>query len=158
MRSIELPGIGSKYEIDGLDGKIAIVFLENNNIQVYVLERDCDKPCVVTLSSKDAVRLGSILTGAIFESKEEFVEVVFSALADLRIGVHTYIVPKNLAGRSIEELDLRRKTGVTIIAISREGKNIVNPPPSIELRESDVIVVIGEHYQIEKFEKLILGR
>ncbi|WP_456327786.1 cation:proton antiporter regulatory subunit [Archaeoglobus sp.] len=158
MRSVELPGIGTKYEIDGLDGKIAIVFLENNNIQVYVLEKSCDKPCVVTLTPKDAVRLGNILTGAIFESKEEFVEVVFSALADLRIGVHTYIVPKSLAGKTIEELDLRRKTGVTIIAISREGKNIVNPSPSTELKEGDVIVVIGEHDQIEKFEKLILGR
>ena len=80
------------------------------------------------------------------------------ALSDLRIGVHTYVVPKGLAGKTIEELDLRRKTGITIIAISKKGKNIINPHPSTKLEEGDVIVVIGEHDQIEKFERLILGR
>lgn len=158
MNEIDLPGIGLKYEIDGLDGKIAIVFLDSNDVQIYVLERGCDEPCVVTLNPKDAVRLGSILAGAIFESREELVEVAFSALADLRIVVHTYIAPKSLTGRTIGELEIRRKTGVTIIAVSREGKNIINPPPSTELREGDVIVVIGERDQIDKFERLILGR
>jgi TrkA domain protein len=158
MRSIKLPGIGSKYEIETSDGKVAVVFLRTGGIQLYVLERGCDKPCVANLTPHEARRLGSVLAGAIFESEEESVEVAFSALADLRIGVHTYRVGKELAGKTIEELDLRRRTGVTIIAISRKGKNIVNPHPSTRLEEGDVIVVIGEHDQIKRFEELILRR
>ena len=159
VRSIEFPGIGSKYEVETRKGdKIAVVFLLSGKIQLYLLERGYDKPCVVDLTAYEARRLGSILSGAIFESEEESIEVAFSALADLRIGVHTYKVGKELAGKTIEELDLRRRTGVTLIAISRKGKNIINPPPSTRLEEGDIIVVIGEHDQIKAFEELILKR
>ncbi len=109
------------------------------------------------MKDSEARRLGSVLYGVIFKSDKEAVEVAFSALADLRISVHTYVVGKNLAGKSIEELDLRRRTGVTLIAVSRKGKNIVNPPPSLRFEEGDIIVVIGEHDQIKSFEHEILG-
>jgi len=155
---MELPGVGTKYEICTAEGKVAIIFLESGGIQLYILERGCDRPCVINLTPDEARRLGSILIGAIFESKEEGVEVVFSTLSDLRITVHTYKIPKHLHGKTIEELKIRRVTGATIIAISKKDKNIINPPPSTKFEEGDIIVVIGEHDQIKRFEEMILGR
>jgi len=113
---------------------------------------------MISLTPDEARRLGSILIGAIFETKEEAVEVVFSTLSDLRITVHTYRIPKHLHGKTIEELKIRRVTGATIIAISKKDRNIINPPPSTKLEEGDIIVVIGEHDQIKRFEELILSR
>ncbi|HIP62600.1 MAG TPA: potassium transporter TrkA [Archaeoglobus profundus] len=155
---MELPGVGTKYEICTSEGKIAIIFLESGDIQLYILEKGCDKPCMINLTPEEARRLGSILIGAIFESKEEAVEVVFSTLSDLRIAVHTYRIPKYLHGKTIEELKIRRVTGATIIAISKKDRNIINPPPSTKFEEGDIIVVIGEHDQIRRFEELILRR
>ncbi len=156
--SIELPGVGSKYEIETAQGdKVAIVFLESGEIHLYVLEKGCDSPCVVVLSESEARRLGSILSGTVFHIEKELVEIVFTALSDLRISVHTYVVNKAMAGKSIEELAIRKRTGVTVIAVSRKGKNVVNPPPSFRFEDGDVIVVIGEHDQISKFEREILG-
>ncbi|AEA46714.1 cation:proton antiporter regulatory subunit [Archaeoglobus veneficus] len=159
VRSIDLSGVGSKYELETEKGdRIAIVYLLSGETQLYLLEKGCDKPCVVELTPYEARRLGSILTGAIFETEKESVEIEFSGgLSDLKITVHTYVVGKNLAGKSIKDLAIRTKTGVTIIAISRKGKNIINPPPTMKLEEGDVIVVIGEHDQIKTFEREILG-
>lgn len=155
IRSTELPGIGTKYELETEKGdKIAIVFMDSS-VQLYVLEKG-GQCSAAELNAWEARRLGSILTGAIIEAEEEAVEVAFSALSDLRISIHTYIVNKNLAGKSIGELAIRRRTGVTIIAVSRKGRNIINPPPSFSFEQGDVLVAIGEHDQLKTFEDEIL--
>ncbi len=157
-KSIELPGIGTKYEIETEKGdKVAVIFMDTGSIQLYILERGKETPSVVELNSREASRLGSILTGAIIEPEKEAVEVAFSALSDLRISVHTYIIGKNLKGKSIGELAIRRRTGVTIVAVARKGRNFVNPSPDFVFEEGDVVVAIGEIHQLEKFEREILG-
>jgi TrkA domain protein len=156
FRSVELPGVGTKYEIETESGdKIAVVFLTSGKIQLYVLEKD--HLAVIKLTGFEARRLGGILSGAILEAEEEAVEVAFSALADIRLGIHTYRIDKRMAGKTIGELAIRKRTGVTIIAISRKGKNIVNPSPSVAFEEGDIIVAMGEHEQIKLFEKEFLG-
>ncbi len=162
VRRAELPEVGTKYEFETKNGdKIAIVFLLTDKIQLYLLEKSCDEPCVVNLTPEEARRLGSILFGAVFTyeraQEREAVDVSFSALSDLRLSVHTYPVGRNLAGKSIGELAIRKKTGVTVIAVSRGGENIVNPPPSFVFQEGDVLVAMGEWHQLRSFEKEILG-
>ena len=71
--------------------------------------------------------------------------------------MHTYIIGKPLSGKSIGEMDIRSKTGVTVLAVSREGENTVNPRPSFVFEAGDAVVVIGEADQIKRFEKDILG-
>ena len=47
LRSINLPGIGTKYElVTDKDDTIAIFFLKNGNIQMYTLPHDGHTPCV----------------------------------------------------------------------------------------------------------------
>jgi|Deesub1362A_J573_1020465.scaffolds.fasta_scaffold02028_9 TrkA domain protein len=159
MRSIELPGVGSKYEIETSNGdRIAVVFLHSGKIQLYILERGKAEPSEVDLTPSEARRVGSILIGSIFESEKEIVEVAFSALYDLRIAIHTYRIPERLSNKSIKELGIRERSGATVIAVSRKGKNFVNPPPDFIFEKDDMIVLIGESHQIELFEKEILGQ
>ncbi|MBC7110375.1 MAG: potassium transporter TrkA [Archaeoglobi archaeon] len=113
---------------------------------------------MVELTPHEARRLGSLLVGSLFTAEEEVVEVAFSALSDLRISIHTYVITEKLSGRSIRELGIREKCGATVIAVSREGKNTVNPPPEFRFEKGDLIVLIGEAHQIELFEKEILGK
>ncbi len=90
------------------------------------------------------------------EADRESVEFAFSALSDLRISVHTYVIGKIIAGKSIEDLQIRAKTGVTIIAVSRGENNIVNPPASFVFKEGDTLVAIGESDQLRQFEREIM--
>lgn len=54
------------------------------------------------------------------------------------------------ADRSIRELDLRSATGVTIIAVVREGRATTSPPPDMALRVGDVLVLVGPHAGLDK--------
>jgi TrkA domain protein len=157
LRSINLPGIGTKYELETEKNDIiAVFFLKNGNIQMYTLQHGSTTPSVAELAPPEARRLGSILTGAIMEADRESVEFAFSALSDLRISVHTYVIGKIIAGKSIEDLQIRAKTGVTIIAVSRGENNIVNPPASFVFNEGDTLVAIGETDQLKRFEREIM--
>jgi len=153
----DLCGVGTKYEIEVQDGKVAVIYLESGGIQLYVLESGSKKPCCVTLTVDEARRIGSILMGSILEKEEEGVEVSLPGVADLRIAVHMYQVPKKISGKSIGELKIRSTTGATVIAVLKKDRRIVNPNPETVLEEGDTVVVIGEKNHIEKFEKLIWG-
>ena len=55
-----------------------------------------------------------------------------------RVSVHS-----SLAGKSLAESQIRKQTGCSVIAISRENKLNINPEPSILLGEHDEMVLIG---------------
>ncbi|MDD1675985.1 MAG: potassium transporter TrkA [Methanomicrobiales archaeon] len=157
-RSVELPGLGTKFELETEKGdKIAVIFLNSGRNQIYLQEKGQESPRVVDLSPGEARRLGSVLSGAVIEAEKEAVEIGFSALSDMRIRVHTYIARKNIAGRCIADLQIRTRSGATLIAISRQGKNVINPPPTFTFQEGDILVVIGESEHLRIFEKEILG-
>ncbi len=64
----------------------------------------------------------------------------------------TYLIDRDspLAGHSIKELNLRERTGATIIAIKRGEEVIQNPAPSVELREGDILWLIGTREHINR--------
>ncbi|MDD4898172.1 MAG: TrkA C-terminal domain-containing protein [Methanocellales archaeon] len=159
MRISKLPEIGTKYEIESPKrDKVAVIFLTTGEVELYVLEAGADKPSVTRLTSEEARRVGSILTGALLTIEPEDVEVSFSEISDLRINIHVCQITKVVVGKSIEELAIRKKTGITIIALSRRGRSIISPPPETVFEEGDLIVVIGEREQIKAFTREILGQ
>jgi CPA2 family monovalent cation:H+ antiporter-2 len=52
------------------------------------------------------------------------------------------------AGRTIREADLRARIGVTIVAITRNGQPMPNPPADMVLQAGDVLVLVGTHRQL----------
>ncbi len=62
-------------------------------------------------------------------------------------------IPKSYIGKSILEIDIRKKYGINIIAIETNGRIITRIEPTYKLTEQDALVVIGEKDQILKFEK-----
>lgn len=159
MRISELPEIGTKYEIESPKGdKVAVIFLTTGEIELYILEAGAEKPSVTRLTSEEARRVGSVLTGAMLTIEREDVEVSFSKISDLRINIHICPVTKGMVGKSIEDLAIRKRTGVTIIALSRRGRSIISPPPETVFEEGDLIVMLGEREQIKVCAREILGQ
>jgi TrkA domain protein len=157
LRSLNLPGVGTKYEIETDKGDtIAIFFTKTGTIQMYTLQKGCKTPSAAEMTPVEARRLGNILTGAIIEADQESVEIAFSALSDLRVTIHTFYIPESIVGKTIEDLQIRAKTGATVIAVCRHDRNIINPSPSFVFESGDAALVIGETDQIKKFEGEIM--
>lgn len=52
-------------------------------------------------------------------------------------------VPPALAGKTLSESAIRRKTGCSIIGIDARGRTLANPPPETRIPKSGEIVLIG---------------
>jgi len=63
------------------------------------------------------------------------------------------IVPLKFSGKSLQESDIRRKYGVTILAIRRGGEVIISPGAKRVLEENDVLVLIGSNDKLREFEE-----
>ena len=53
-------------------------------------------------------------------------------------------------GRTLRELDLRKRTGTTIISLVRGETPTTNPGPDLRLEAGDHLVLMGSHEEIEK--------
>ena len=96
LRSLNLPGVGTKYEFETDKGDtVAIFFTKTGTIQMYTLQKGCHTPSAAEMTPVEARRLGNILTGAIIEADQESVEIAFSALADLRVTIHSFLIPES---------------------------------------------------------------
>ena len=71
----------------------------------------------------------------------------------------TYMVLENSKAidKTLEELDLRKQSGVTIIAIVRDGKAKTNPGADFRIKRGDALVLLGSHAELDKAIN-ILGR
>jgi CPA2 family monovalent cation:H+ antiporter-2 len=54
------------------------------------------------------------------------------------------------AGKSLGEVELRARSGVTVIAVVREGKSTPNPGPGFVLRAGDILVLLGNHAELDR--------
>ncbi len=152
FKESDLPGIGKKFSLITQAGdKLTVIMHITGKREIFVFEPDdFDEPsCDVVLNEDEANQLGSILMGAYYRPEQEREkEVLIENLA-----IEWVKVPPNspLAGKSIKEADIRRKAGVTVIAIIKKDETIVNPRPEEVISAGDTIVVVGTREQVENF-------
>lgn len=64
-------------------------------------------------------------------------------------------VPESLVGKSVEEIRIRQKYGLNIIAIESGEKTNIEIRPDYRLNSEDILVVIGQIKNIDLFEKIL---
>ena len=69
------------------------------------------------------------------------------------VGVAERLIPPPLFGLTLQQADLRKRFGVTIVAIHRGEEHIFSPPATIQMKEGDVIVLIGSNTDIARFSE-----
>jgi len=62
------------------------------------------------------------------------------------------------AGRLIRELELRSRTGASVVGIERGDGTLVNPGPDEELQPGDVLLLLGSAAQRADAASLLTGR
>jgi CPA2 family monovalent cation:H+ antiporter-2 len=55
----------------------------------------------------------------------------------------------HLVGRSIRELEVRTRTGVSVVAVQRDGTSVSNPSPDFRIQASDILILLGNSAQLE---------
>ncbi|MDR5673586.1 TrkA C-terminal domain-containing protein [Halalkaliarchaeum sp. AArc-GB] len=158
IQESDLPGVGKKHEIDLEDGSTLIIITHNTGRR-DVYRRDSaqeDSKRLFALSDKLARTVGTILEGAYFQPEPS--TDIGTMLSDEMI-IEWYDVPKNsfLDGNTLESSNLRKKSGVTVVAIQREDELFSNPTPSTEFQSGDIIVVIGNRESCNTFESEFLS-
>ncbi|MGA1791205.1 MAG: TrkA C-terminal domain-containing protein, partial [bacterium] len=62
-----------------------------------------------------------------------------------------FVTPDSHAiGKTLTDLGLRAKTGVTVMGIIRADKSITNPDPKLKIQAEDVLIMFGNHQQLDK--------
>jgi CPA2 family monovalent cation:H+ antiporter-2 len=61
------------------------------------------------------------------------------------------------AGKLIRELELRTRTGASVVGIERNGTNIINPGPDEDLQSGDQILLLGTRAQLDAAKACLLN-
>ncbi len=151
IKESDLPGIGKKFtlELDSGD-KLVVVIRSSGEREVFKFIKNNDEPTsVTTLNDEEARQVGAILSGTYFQPVIEEGQKLTMKNATME---WIKIIPDStLANKNIEELDIRKKTGVTITTIIRGETVIPNPPTSEILKPQDTIIIIGNNEQVKNF-------
>lgn len=59
---------------------------------------------------------------------------------------------KKWVGKTIKQLDIRKKYGINIIAIKNGDKINFSPAPDLEIGKNDILIAVGEDKNLEKLE------
>ena len=60
-----------------------------------------------------------------------------------------------VVGKNLGELDLRGKSGATVIAVVRDGNTKISPGAGYTLKEGDIVVLLGSAKKIERAKQLL---
>ena len=60
-----------------------------------------------------------------------------------------------MIGKTLGQLDLRGKTGATVIAVIHEGETKVSPGANFKLSEGDNVLLSGSAKKIEKAVEIL---
>lgn len=151
-----MPGIGRSYAVPGIDGTRVVVVVHNTGRRdLYSFASPEAEPVVVSFTDDQARRLGAVLGGAYF--KPTIVSEVEAVIGGLLIDWVTLRGDSPGAGKSIAELEIRRRTGLTVVAIMRDDETLLAPEPRTVLQPGDRLVVVGRQEDLPEFLRTVVG-
>ena len=153
FKQTELPGIGKRFSIKLSSGQIVSVIIHHSGKrEIYVLDEDGDVECTVTLTDQEAREMGMVLAGAFYQPVEgDKMQMLLKQLV-----MEWVELPEQspLIGQTLAEADIRKKTGVIVLGVVREGEIFPAPDPkSFRFEVGDIAIVVGNRQQIDNFVK-----
>ena len=146
-----LPGIGTKLDLRDDDGQpVAVIRRLDGFVELY----QGDRP-LVRLDEATADSLGAFLGGHV-SVPAELTERMAGVLGGLELDWVRLPANAHGAGRSVGELQVRQRTGVTIVAVLRGSVPIVDVGPDTVLRAGDEVVYTCRHQDDDSFRDYVL--
>ncbi len=154
----DLPGIGKAYSLETADGaRLLAVIHQSSRRDVYLTPPGAEEPAAsVALSEEQAREFGATLAGAFY--KPAALEQVEAAVDGLLIDWVTLGDESPAAGRTIADMEIRRRTRMTVVALVHPGAEpIVTPEPHERLDPGDRLIVIGRPDDFPGLVSLLTG-
>lgn len=97
------------------------------------------------------------LYAPLYKSEEHYntISQLKSASRNLELSWVNVTGDSHFIGSNISKLQIRSKTGVSIVAIIRDERFYPNPGPDFIFQKTDLVGVIGELHQLETFKNYI---
>ena len=139
----DLPGVGVRFDLQTNAGRCVGVVVHQSGRRDLVVydERDVDRASEsVKLSEDEGHTLGELLGGSpVLEHLDDAVH----RLEDLVISWIKIDAKSSLAGLTLAEASLRKRTGADIVALVTDSGSIPIPGGTDRLEPGDTAVVVG---------------
>ncbi len=154
----DLPGIGKKMSIVTAQGSMIVLVIHHTGKRELYFFQDADDDEAdfsIDLTADETRELGAQLLGAVFQPVSNdkmklFRSQIVTEWVEIKKGAP-------VAGKTIKDLEIRKRTGVSIVGIFRSSEVIASPEADQRLEIGDTIMAIGKSDQIAQFERLCEG-
>lgn len=156
VRESDLIGIGKKFQIETEAGdNMVVVIHDDGRRELYRHEyEDNETRCVMTLSDEESRQVAGIIGGLSYKPKA--LETIEVALDDLRIEWYKVEPTNDGVNKTIGELDVRQKTGASIIAAIKDAETKINPGPDYLIEPGATLVIAGKAKHIKLLKELLV--
>ena len=154
----QLPGIGQKITLKTAeDSMLVVVVHHTGKRELYFFNdvNDDEADFAMDLTPDETRELGAQLLGATYQPVNADQLRMFKkqiVIDYIKLGEKS-----PLAHKSLEESEIRNKTGATVIGIVQGDEMIAIPEVNRELKPGDVLMSIGKKDQIGILEALCKG-
>jgi TrkA domain protein len=158
VEETKLPGVGVRHDFATSSGqRIGVIVHRAGYRELLIYDDDDPDACreSVRLNEADAHTLGDLL--GLATVKERVDKVLRQSIEGLAIDWVPVRERSVCADRTIGETELRRHTGVTVVAVIRGDVTYASPEPEFVLRPNDTAVVIGTAEGISEVISLLQG-
>ncbi|SDH95040.1 potassium/proton antiporter regulatory subunit, CPA2 family [Alteribacillus persepolensis] len=158
VKFADLPGIGKKMSFLTAEGSMVVLVTHHTGKRELYFFQDPEEDEAdfsMELTSDETRELGAQLLGAVFQPVDSDKMKLFRS----KIVVEWISLKQGtmLAGKTIGEAEVRKKTGVSIVGIFRDEAVIASPGVQERLEVGDTVMVVGKSSQISDFEELAEG-
>jgi TrkA domain protein len=150
IRETPLPGVGLRYDF-ATDGgeRLGVIAHRSGRRELLVYDREDPDRCreTLTLDEEDAWTLAELLGGPKLTGP---LATLQQSIQGLTIDWFRVEPGHASAGATIGDLQLRRRTGTTVVAIQRGERTVPSPTPEQRFDVDDVAVLVGTPEGIER--------
>ncbi|UFT98206.1 potassium transporter TrkA [Radiobacillus kanasensis] len=154
----QLPGIGQKICLKTAEDSMLVVIVHHTGKRELYFFNDADNDeadFAMDLTPDETRELGAQLLGATYQP----VDVDKLKMFRKQVVVDYIEVKPNspIANLSIEESDIRNKTGATVIGIVQGDETVAIPEIDTRIAPGDTLISIGKQDQIDALHGLSKG-
>jgi TrkA domain protein len=157
VRETKLPGVGVRHEFTAHDGTVVgVVEYHDGRSDVVVYDSEDPDVCssMLHLDADDTRTLARLLGAS------ELTAGVRDAQAEIEGLVFEWIkVPpgSSFSGRSIEEGQLRTRTGASVVAVLRADHSVPAPDSNFVIEADDTVVAVGTADGLAALRAILTG-
>lgn len=155
----QLPGIGQKILMKTAEDNMLVIIVHHTGKRELYFFDDADSDeadFAMDLTPDETRELAAQLLGATYQPAD--IDKIRMFKKQIIIDYIKLKENSSLVNKTIEESDIRNKTGATIIGIVQGEDVIAIPEPDTVLKAGDVLMSIGKDEQIAVLTEICKGK